>query len=234
VSRWLNNASGLDGWNLIASELSSFLRERQMNSETMMLHDLALAESYLPHAERMNQLFKRIWEEGVNPVWQQNKGHTDGYVVERSFIRYESVRALLWDWFYLNKGEYNPNEWEWYYGWGIAFPQLGDTWLNADPPLPSRTFLFACFRSNTARQPIPRNGNPEGWSVGFDAEIVNFVCGKPISDFSDDPEQLALNMIEWVKSKSEIIKTKIPEILNHQSTSDILDTHRIHPRLVFR
>jgi hypothetical protein len=186
----LSNSQPAQEWSLIGQELAEFLREEEMNSETITFNDIARAEVFMPSAERFENTFSQIWET-LAPSWKSRTGHSFG-------IQYLSEHGIVWDWMYL-KEPFAPAKTSWYVAWGIRFPEITDKWKNAAPPLPQRTHVFVSIGSegkprlpNLSQKMLASSKFPKGWSGLPDAsdEDIRLVIAKPLAECADDPNLL--------------------------------------------
>ena len=228
VCKWLATAAQEDSpdgrhsvQRILRDELAIFLKEKSMTSETMTLHDLSAAEIYVSSAARVNQLFKRIWEEAVKPDWGPMAYKHDAAQVERSVSSYDSEGAVLWDWIYLRPPHSAYDGDVWFLAWGIGFPAVGgDWWKDAAPSLPSRTYAFVCLSTTDGeRKSLPTiaanifSSLGAGWSIS-PSSGNNLIKAQPMCVFDPDPERLADQMIKWVAESAAQLRQMLPGLVN--------------------
>jgi len=150
-------------WCALAVELADFLEENQMSAEYMTHFDLAATHVFVSSAARVNDTFNAIWRRLETSIERSRLPivRKAGRIEIESVFSVRSDCGVIWETRYI-KG--SPN---WWIGWGIRFPELGQLFKGASLPTETHAFVGVSYDD----RPLPalgaahKNLQPEGWIV---------------------------------------------------------------------
>jgi hypothetical protein len=178
--------------------------------ETTMadLHDLAAAERFLAAEARIAATFGLI-EEAVAPLLRSMRA------TGRTTYATDAERGAILGHAFL-KPPYAPNaEAEWFVAWGLRFPDGGDGWEGADPPLPRGLHavlaLGAEGRPKAGPRSLPSARFPRGWSV-LDGEAAFLAAALPLHGLPVEPDAMAEALAAWALARLEEARSFLPGI----------------------
>lgn len=118
----------------------------------------------------------------------------------------------------------SPYDWDvWFLAWGIAFPEVGAGWSDAQPPLPSRTYAFLCLCTEDQRRSLPALSRNALWRLGSRWSVSalsanSLIKSEPMIDFDPDPDRLAQDMTAWIRASAEELRRVISDIVREGQT----------------
>ena len=143
---------------------------------TADIHDLFAAERFLAAEARIAGTFGRI-EEAVAPLLRSMRA------TGRITYATDPERGAVWGHAFLRPPCAPSTEAEWFVAWGLRFPDGGNGWDGADPPLPrdlhAVVALGAEGEPKPGPRPLPRARLPRGWSV-LDGEAAFVAAALPL------------------------------------------------------
>jgi hypothetical protein len=171
-------------------------------------HDLLAAERFLAAEARLAETFGRV-EEAVAPLLRGMRA------TGRTTYVTDPARGAIWGHAFL-KPPYAPDAAaEWFLAWGLRFPDGGQGWDGADPPLPrvphALVALGAAGGPDAAPRALKRDRLPPGWSV-LDGEAAILAAALPLRAMPAEPAALAAALAEWTLARLAELKAVLPEL----------------------
>ncbi len=157
---------------------------------------MAALQVFLSQGAAMENLLDRMWEEVAGAV---NSSNMSARLIEAEleFGRFTASR-------YVNRIE-QPATRVAFLMTGIWFPEAKDTWtaaeLDGQQPVEAQVFLlFGDDKDNVFRD---INGVPE---AGWLRPCSDFLCLKPLHEFSGSPDERAGLILEWLGKKAQALR----------------------------
>jgi hypothetical protein len=171
-------------------------------------HDLLAAERFLAAEARLAATFGRI-EEAVAPLLRGMRA------TGRTTYVTDAARGAIWGHAFL-RPPYAPDvAAEWFLAWGLRFPDGGQGWDGADPPLPrvpqALVALGAAGGPDAAARAQPRDRVPPGWSA-LDGEAALLAAALPLQAMPAEPSALAEALADWTLARLVELKSVLPEL----------------------
>jgi hypothetical protein len=175
-------------------------------------HDLLAAERFLAAEARLAGTFGRI-EEAIAPLLRGMRA------TGRTTYVTDPARGAIWGHAFL-RPPYAPDAAaEWFLAWGLRFPDGGQGWDGADPPLPRVPHALVALGAaggpeaapRTIAQALPRTLLPPGWSV-LDGDAALLAAALPLGAMPPDPEAMAEALAGWTLARLEELKTVLPAL----------------------
>jgi hypothetical protein len=201
-----------DAWRTLATELADFIKEQDMQNETVNFFDLAGSEIFLRSAQRFDRTFSEFGEQVgkfLPKLIAQKRPRLDDfrYDTEGGVIRSEA--------FFLRPKGLDKV----YIQWGICFPTANGNWWN-DPSqgLPQAPFAFVFIFDNSSAsnsrfsQLAKQLGNKPEWKmVEEENQGVSYrypVASKTIHSLQATNGEIGLALAEWMAARAaELSKT---------------------------
>jgi hypothetical protein len=173
------------------------------------IHDLLAAERFLAAEARIAATLGRV-EEAVAPLLRAMRA------TGRTTYVADAERGALWGHAFL-RPPYAPDAAaEWFLAWGLRFPDGGDGWDGADPPLPrvphAVVALGTCGGPRPEPRSLPRAGLPEGWSVLDGEAAAALAAALPLDRLPADPGAMADALAAWTLARLEELKAVLPAL----------------------
>jgi hypothetical protein len=171
-------------------------------------HDLLAAERFLAAEARIAATFGRI-EEVIAPLLRGMRA------TGRTTYVTDPERGAIWGHAFL-RPPYAPDvDSEWFLAWGLRFPDGGQGWDRADPPLPRGAQAIVAAGAAGGREATPpmlrRAALPQGWSV-LEGEAAFLAAALPLHAAPAEPEALATALAGWSLARLEELKALLPAI----------------------
>jgi hypothetical protein len=170
------------------------------------LHDLAVAERFLAAEARIAATFGRV-EEAVAPLLRAMRAR------DRTTYVVDAERGALLGHAFL-RPPYAPDaKAEWFVAWGLRFPDGGNGWEGADPPLPRGVHAVVALGAEGEPKPGPRSlaraKLPGGWSVvGGGAALL--AAALPLHELPAQPEAMAEALAAWTLARLGELREALP------------------------
>lgn len=193
LSRWLRRLprdarSDPAGWIVLAAELASFLKERNMDSELATSQDLAALQIYVASADRVRNSVEQAWE-SARDLWRPVCIQTENP------LEISTEYGCAWKWRYLSRSDLKKS----YVAAGIRWPAIADHPDYADGGEPH---LFIELGSDEDQSPISVLALPEPWGGSGDSRIAK----RTLRDLPLDPDLFQSDAQTWIKARlSEVV-----------------------------
>jgi hypothetical protein len=182
-----------------------------MRRTTADIHDLLAAERFLAAEARIAGTFGRV-EEAVAPLLRAMRA------TGRTTYVTDPERGAVWGHAFL-RPPYAPAApgAEWFVAWGLRFPDGGDGWGTADPPLPrgphAVVALGAAGEPGRGPRVLPRAPRRllSGWAV-LDGEAAFLASALPLHRLPADADAMAGALAGWTLARLEELAAALPDL----------------------
>jgi PD-(D/E)XK nuclease superfamily len=184
---------------MFASELLSFLEEKDMSHEFAGRDEFAAAIVYLRAGVRMEHTFDSIY----NHIKTLKGSFAVNSLASEYSLYFATKENLIWGWAYLTHPALNGL----FFGYGIALDP-GMTFKEAVVPKYDSVFLCVgaedkkSIQSLRAKKDVPK----KPWMYADVNDWSTIIAFRPLHTFMADPERFAPQMIEWINDVEEDVR----------------------------
>lgn len=184
----------------LTNAFATYLENEDMSSEFPNSTDLAATELFLAHGESVETLIDKMWNEARTVA---DSGKNGSYKIE-SLHDYGRISASR----YVQSGPQSPRGSAWVET-GVWFPGLNE-WFDEEE-LPGtklsgpQVFLFFAHDDDDVFTATP------GAPAGFHRPGSDFFICRPMSDFSDEPDERGRQVIAWVAEQAAALRPFLTE-----------------------